>query len=870
MKISLKALAEFFPNLDSKTLFQKSAELRESLPLAGIEIGVIKKLGTDLDKVVVGKIIEAQKHPKADRLRVCKVQHVESGDLLQIVCGAPNARAGIKVALAPVGCVLPGNFEIKAAEIRGVTSAGMLCSGKELGLSEDSDGILELPDSAPVGSGFVKALGIEDQIWEIELTPDRGDCLSHWGMAREVGRLLKMSPSMIEGEPLASGESSSDLALVNVEVQDTKACPIYIAQLFEGFQNKKSPDWLERRLHNLGLRTHSAIVDITNCVLMELGSPLHAFDADKVNGRLLVRRAKSSEKLKTLDGVLRELSPDDLVIADSEGPLALAGVMGGEDSAVTEKTSRVILECAIFDPEVIRATVKRHKLNSDSSHRFERGVDPSIRLKVLGRASLLFKQICGARRRGAYVEVRDEKSSKFGREHEVNLDLRLFRDVSGIEATAEEVTRAFQSVLISSTVKSPNLVGVTVPSHRQDLVREVDLIEEAARLLGYNRIQARYPIQQQGSRSRTRAIYRKMRLCREALLSQGLTEVMPYGFIGDSELTFLPDFVKEQVVGLENPLSQDWRYLRPNLFFGILSCIRRHLGLGQGRGGLFDSGTVFSQKFEKEPVNRSSGVNEFFHLGWGLFGPRIPLHWSTDKSRNDKDESVDFFDAKGIGENVFSELQTLEPRLSGAQLMGLDELLLNSELKKVLDVTAPWIPVKLLHPGRTGIYYLAGAGPMGVQNVVGFVGELHPFFAPDILNLPTGSQVGVAFGELRIGGALLGQIESVKSEPQLILPKGQMKAEVRFPIVERDVALSLPANMRASEVERTLKKAGGPLLVGLQCIDRFINPSTPDRVSLAFRLSLQSAEGTLSEEQIKKVFQDLLDAAKTRHQAALR
>ncbi len=874
MKISLKGLAEFFPQLDPQFLLQKSGDFKRDLPLSGIEIGGIRNPTEGLEKVCVAKILEAVQHPKADRLRVCKVERNPKEEPLQIVCGAPNARAGIKVALAPVGSVLPGNFAIKESEIRGVVSRGMLCSGKELGLSEESDGILELPDSAQVGTSFVSTLGLDDQIWEVELTPDRGDCLSHFGMAREIGRLLKMTPEFPEIENIGTSENNSEIPLVNVEVQNPKACKMYLAQLFEGFNQKPSPNFITSKLNLLGIRTHNAIVDITNFILMELGHPLHAFDADKVQGRILVRNAKLGEKLKTLDGVERKLSVDDLVIADSERVLALAGVMGGEDSAVSDKTTRVILECALFDPEFIRATAKRHKISSDSSYRFERGVDPSIRFKILGRAALLFKQVCGARRRGAFVDVLSDKSNKLGLEHEINLDLRVFRDVSGIEAQADEISRSFQSVGISSQVKSPNLVRVVVPPHRFDLNREVDLIEEGARLLGYSRIPPRYPAQVEATRSLTRSLYRKGRILREAILARGLTEIMPYAFLGEKEIEFFDSDFRNQFVDLENPLSADWATLRPSLCFGIISSIKNHLALGQMRGGVFDLGSVFCQNPNFSVENRDTGVDEFLHVGWGLFGERKPLHWSTDKSSKEKNVHVDFFDGKSLLTDVLFELQTLDPRTSGAQIQSLNDVFQNPELARVVPAMAPWIPLRLLHPGKSALIYLAGQGPAGVQQVIGFLGELHPFYAGQILNLPTGSHLGCVLGELRLGAAVLSQIKELNlGHTKILQPKGKALPQIRFPVVERDLALKIPRQTRASDLDRTLRKVGGKFLVSLQCIDRFENEESKTEgqwVSLAFRAQFQSTEATLKEEEISSALKDMIEAAKSRHQAELR
>ncbi|MBS1985736.1 MAG: phenylalanine--tRNA ligase subunit beta [Bdellovibrionales bacterium] len=863
MKISLKWLSELFPESPAgQDPLSKAAELRVQLPLAGLEVGSVKRQGEGLDGVIVGHLLEFQKHPNADKLNVCKVATGKPGEVLQIVCGAPNVKAGAKVALAPVGCVLPGDFKIKQAAIRGVDSSGMLCSERELGLSEESNGIMLLAESAPVGSSLVKALGLSDEIWDVELTPDRADCLSHWGLAREVGRLLHQTPKLPEAEVVEASETG-DVPLLSVEVQATKACPLYGAQLFEGLSGRPSPEWVRRLLEKLGIRSHNAVVDITNLVLMELGHPLHAFDADKIAGsKIIVRFAKANEKLKTLDGEERTLSPEDLVIADAEKPLALAGVMGGLDSGVTESTKRIVLESAVFDMDVIRAMARRHKIHSEASHRFERGVDPAGALRAVGRVSLLIRQLCEGRRRGAYLEIRSDKSGKLLSKHSLNFNLRTYKDVIGVDAGAEDIIKAFRSVGIDAQVKSANVLRVDVPTHRLDLSREIDLVEEAARLVGYDKIPEGYPDQFERTRARTGSVYESVRRVRHRLVETGLTEMMPYSFVSAERMKHIPGVAPVEIL---NPLSAEWQFMRPNLFFGLLSVVARQAGMGRGQGGFFDAGAVF-ESLSGVPAERSSGTREAWHAGWVLMGPRNEEHWSSDKKSADRKAHVDFFDGKGVAEQVVEGLAGIDPRWAGLQFLALDECLANEATRSAIAAQAPWIPLDLLHPGRSAILSLPGKPP---GTVVGYVGELHPSSKRDILNLPAGLALGVVVGELRVMADLLQSLDQAAAGQAVrVGPEGKIKPSRKFPVVERDLAVVLAPTVKAGEVDRTFRKAVGPELLDLNCIDRFVLPD--GRISLAWRFFLQAGDRTLTDAEITAFTDKALAAVKEKHGAELR
>jgi phenylalanyl-tRNA synthetase beta chain len=858
MRISLRGIAEVL-GMDFETQLKPHlSELRTKLPLSGLEVGAVEKPGEALKDVIVAQVKSTKAHPNADRLKVCEVE--TGSETLQIVCGAPNVKAGMKVALAPVDCVLPGSLKIKKSAIRGVESSGMLCSAKELALSSESDGLMDLNPSAPLGTSLVKALGLDDEIWEIELTPDRGDCLSHRGMAREVGRFFGAKVQDPELEALSVSDKG-EVPLVRVDNQAPKACLSYSALLFEDITNSTSPDWLKRRLELLGLRPKTAAVDITNWVLMELGQPLHAFDADHVVGqKIVVRFAKTGEKLKTLDGVDRELSSEDLVIADIERPLALAGVMGGLDSAVTESTRRVILECAVFDPLVIRSAVARHKLPTDSSVRFERGVDAAYRRKAMGRASLLLKQLCSARRRGSLVEVgnseRQERSN-------LNLDLRRFHSVVGIDLSPEELARALEATGVSCTVKSANVLKVEIPSHRHDLSREIDWIEEGARLLGYDRIPARYPLNRELPSSGTRGVFERVQFVRHRLLELGLAEMMPYSFNRSDDARWTPS---AKIVRLANPLSAEFAHLRPNLAMGLLDVLKRHSALGQDRVEVFDVGNCFELRDGAAESERSTGVKEPLHAAWALMGPREVAHWSTDKASKDRKLAFGFFESKGIASGLMEALLTLEGRWASTQWVRLDDWQKRPEAQS-LQKLAPWIPETLLHPFRSAVLFWPGSIP----KIVGYVGELHPSFKTELLNLATGRQPGVAFGELRIWESFEGEVVASQQRNNGLagFNMGKVLLSRPMPRVERDLAMVVdPARTKAEDLEKTLFKAGGADLVDLECLD--VYPMGPNEVSLAFRAVFQGQEATLTDAEVSQKIEAMIQAAKTQCGASLR
>ncbi|NCN27329.1 phenylalanine--tRNA ligase subunit beta [bacterium] len=853
MKISLSWVATYLNSSKALESLKKQASvLEQRMPLVGLEVGSRKKLSEGIEDVVTAEILSFEKHPEADRLNVCKVK-VSDKEIYSIVCGASNVKQGLKVALAREGCVLPGNFKIKKSKIRGVESSGMLCSESELGLADASEGILELPAKTTIGRPLVAALGLDDEVWEFELTPDRADCLSHVGLARELGRYVGASVQLPEYEKL-NFEKSSDVPLISLEVQAKRACPFYSAQLLEGFKTIETPQWMSSHLQAVGQRPKNALVDITNYVLMELGQPLHAFDADKIEGsKLIVRYAKKGESLVTLDGVERKLFKEDLVIADSKGPVAIAGVMGGLESAVSNETKRVILESAYFNADSIRGTVQRHKIHSESSHRFERGVDPNMALVGAGRALKLFKDICGCRRRGALVHFQAKTFSKKLEAHTINLDLRAFKKVTGLDLQAKEISDHLATLEIGTESRSAKVLKVFVPTHRVDLLREIDLIEEVARLAGFDGIPTRFPAMLSVSKPITEGTFDLIQKLRVRMLGTSFVELMPYCFFSDKEKEYAPDV---KYVSLENPLSHDWKYMRSNLSTGLLRSLASSTAKGEYRAKFFEASTVFEKRTDLTDVALSSPTKESLHVSWVLLGQRNKDHWSSDKSSVARKEQFDFFDAKGAADLIAQSMATQDRIWQSMNLLPLWKVYDDPKLAPYVAEMAPWIPMNLLHPGRSAIYFTPGKkGPQ--TNVMGFVGELHPLVKSDLLNVATGKELGVAFGELRCVEDLWKSAYE-KSTVAKILKKGSITASSKFPFIERDLAFVFEKSLSFDDIAKVVHKQASDLLVSLDCLD--VYPQEDGRVSVAMRLLLQSQERTLEDNEVASLIEKTTSA----------
>lgn len=626
MRVSESWLREFVnPPVDA-------AQIGHLLTMAGLELDSMEPAAPEFKGVFTGKIDAIEQHPDADKLRVCQV-NVGADDLLQIVCGAANAAQGLSVAVATVGAVLPGDFKIKKAKLRGAKSEGMLCSASELGLAEASDGIMELPADTEIGQDFREFLQLEDQILEIDLTPNRADCLCMTGIARELAILTDQPFANPVKEPVAAVSQDT----FEVALKAPQACPSYFGRVIRNVNvNAESPLWLQERLRRAGLRSLTPVVDVTNLVLLELGQPMHAFDLNKLNGSVHVRYAEDGEKLVLLDGKEVTFDAETLVIADEKGAVAMAGVMGGEPSSVTSETRDIFFESAFFEPSVIAGKARSYGMHTDASHRYERGVDPRQQLRGIEYATQLVLDICGGEP-GAVVE-RVEEAHMPARD-EIVLRQDRIEKLLGITLEDAEVERILKGLGGEVKAQADGWRFVP-PSYRFDLLREVDLIEELARVYGYDRIE---PCTRTWAPSIERVPEDRTPVSRlkSGLNDLGYQEVITYSFVDpDVEKALNPD---HNPMKLENPISSDLAVMRSSLWGGLLNSASHNLRRQQPNLRLFETGQVF--------INEGGELHQVQKLAGCITGKVNPEQWGH------KDRSVDFFDLKG---DIEALLQAVE------------------------------------------------------------------------------------------------------------------------------------------------------------------------------------------------------------------
>lgn len=679
-------------------------ELENTLTMIGQEVEAIEVQGAHLDHVVIGQVVEYGKHPDSEKLSLLKV---DAGDAepLQIICGAPNHKEGDKVVVAKIGAVLPGDFKIKKAKVRGVESFGMLCSEVELGIGEDADGIIILPEDAPVGTEYRKYMGLDDTIFELEITPNRPDCLSHIGIAREVaayyGRKVKYPKYELE-EVI---EPTSDN--VTVDIQDKDRCKRYTARVLKNVKVGESPEWLKKRLRAIGLRPINNIVDVTNFVMFEYNHPMHAFDLQKLSGnKIVIREAEAGEKIVTLDGEERELNNKELVIADEEKAVAIAGIMGGENTQVDEETTDLLLEVAYFTPENIRKTSKSLGLSSDSSYRFERGIDRDNSEEVINRAASLMKEVAG----GEILNGNTDKYIEKFEEREVTLDLGKLNKFVGKEITLEEVGEILRNLGLEIKTSAGNIVTVCPPSYRGDLTRTADLYEEVIRMYGFENIEDKMPVAniEAGNKDQETMVVENMK---GALVELGLQEVINYSFIPVNALDKVK--VEAETISIKNPLNEDMTVMRPTLIYSLLSNVRDNFNRNQFDLNLFEVSRTFTPAEEL--------ANEDLKVAIALAGRASKDLWDA------KPEAYDFYDLKGYVENFLglmgmnrfqlarSENPTFHPGRSADIKMGRDilgtfgeihpDVAENMGIKKERAYVAELDVAKILKYGKAGIKY---------------------------------------------------------------------------------------------------------------------------------------------------------------------
>ena len=606
------------PKLDTQDLI-------DELTMAGLEVDSSGPVARQFSGIVVGEVESVESHPDADKLSVCQVN--DGGKSYQVVCGATNVRKGIKVPFANIGAEIHSGegkpFRIKSAKLRGVESKGMICSAEELGLEEKSEGILVLPDDAPKGLEVQKYLQLNDTSIELTLTPNRGDCLGMLGLAREVG--------VISGQPVSEPEISlvvptvSDEFSIHIEAKD--GCPRYLGRIIRNVNfNSESPLWMQEKLRRSGLRSIDPVVDVTNFVLIELGQPMHAFDYSKLEGHINVRMAKDNEKLVLLDGKEVNLSSEIMLIADSNKPVAMAGIMGGLATSVTDSTKDVFLECAFFKPVAIAGKARRYGMQTDASHRYERGVDYNLQRKAMERATSLLLEIVGGDP-GPITEAVGNLPEPV----KIELKIELVSQVLGIEITKKEIIDILSRLGFSITNKNAESITVGVPSFRFDVTLEADLIEEIVRIYGYNKVPSTFRFGAQSLASKPEALVPLQRV-RHQLVAMGYQEVVTYSFI-HPELSELVCGNEIQTVSLENPISEEMSVMRASILPGLLNTMQYNANRQQDRIRLFETGLVFTENTgDYEQINRIGGI---------ISGSRYPQNW------NNTDDVNDFYDVKG-------------------------------------------------------------------------------------------------------------------------------------------------------------------------------------------------------------------------------
>jgi phenylalanyl-tRNA synthetase beta chain len=786
VKISYKWLKEFIDiGLSPK-------EVADKITMAGIEVSSVHSLDKGIRKVITAEVRSVNPHPSADKLTYCTV--FTGKEELPIVCGAKNVKTGDKVPLA-VGAVLPGGREINEAEIRGVKSFGMMCSERELGISEEHGGIMILPQDTVLGQDINAVLDLDDYLLEVEPTPNRGDALSLLGVARELAAVLNLKVKL----PLAKAKEPLDKVerFISVDIKDPDLCPRYTARYLLNVTVKPSPLWMQNRLRNCGLRPINNVVDITNYVLLELGHPLHAFDAALLaEEKIVIRRAKEGEEIVTLDGVPRKLNAKMLVIADAKKPVALAGIMGGGFSGVKENTTAVVLESAYFTPVSIRRTAKSVGLNTDASYRFERGVDVENMVLALNRITQLIQDLAGGQAAKGMVDMYPQKI----KQPKITLRQERVNKILGVQTSFAHTKKILKNLgfMFTENTETESL-HVVVPPWRNDVTREIDVIEEIARIHGYEEIPATLPkghtiktgINKEWDHSRKTAAY---------LQQAGLAEIISYSFIGEKDYANIGIAVEgDRFIRIANPLTQDATIMRTTLVCGLLNNIVWNIDHGNDQVKIFEQGRVFLGK------GKGTYANEVNMLGLAVCGMKDISTWNQPGS------PTNIFYLKGL--------------ISGLlESCGLK----NVEFKSSAD--------PLYHPALC--LEVSSSGEK-----LGSFGRL-----ATKVKSKYGLELETYLGELDLNKLLV-----------LTTGRRQYQAIPKLPGIRRDLALLLPQNVSHDAVLKTLREMASPLVKEISLFDVYQGEKVEGgHKSYAYTLLYQADDRTLQDEEVNKLQQDLI------------
>jgi phenylalanyl-tRNA synthetase beta chain len=792
-----------------------SDELAHQITMAGLEVDAVEPVAGEFTGVIIGEVVECGPHPDADKLQVTKInlgENFNDGELVGIVCGAKNCRLGLKVAVATVGAVLPGDFKIKKAKLRGVASNGMLCSESEIGLSESADGIMELAQDAPLGMCVREYLDLNDVTIDVDLTANRGDCLGLKGLAREVGVLNSLS--ITEPEIVAVVPTIDDTREINLSAPS--ACPRYLGRVIKNIDvTAQTPLWMVEKLRRCGTRSIDPVVDVTNYVLLEQGHPMHVFDLSKIDNGINVRYANEGEKLILLDGNEVTLSTETLVIAESGADgkaLAMAGIFGGKDSGVKsseeEKSTDIFLESAFFAPLAILGKARQYGLHTDSSHRYERGIDPELQRNAMERATTLLLAIVGGEAGPIVEALSDEylpkaKTVSLRRE---KLDGRIGHHIEDAKVT-EILTRLGFDVTFLNADKESTW-NVVVPAYRFDIKIEVDLIEEVARIFGYNNIPNVSPKATLAMCEQKEKFIPLKRL-RNVMVNRGYQEAITYSFVDPKVQALIHP--EQAVMTLPHPISSEMSVMRLSMWTGLLQSVIYNQNRQQSRIRLFETGLRFVPDESAE-----NGVRQEQMFAGVITGQRNEEHWDMEKS------ATDFYDMK-------SDVEALLALTADAE---------SYEFSKA--------EISALHPGQTAAIHKNGV-------LVGHVGTLHPELERKLgLN-----------GRTFIFELLLSEISTQK-----IPEAGDIS---RFPANRRDIAVIVEEKINAKNVLQLIEKVGGNYLVDLNLFDVYRGNGIDEGFkSLAIAMTLQDCDKTLEEKDINEVVERVVDTLETELNASLR
>jgi phenylalanyl-tRNA synthetase beta chain len=786
-------------------------DLAEKITRAGIEVDVVHERHKGIQNVVIGYVLDRKQHPNADKLSVCQVD-VGEDEPVQIVCGAPNVDKGQKVAVAKVGAVLPDNFKIKKAKLRGEVSQGMICSAQELGIedrlvaTEFKEGIMILPDQLEVGSSALEQLDLDDHVLELDLTPNRSDALSMLGVAYEVGAILGREVRQPSIQLDEINESIEDQVKVEIEAEDL--CSHYIARLVKGVQIGRSPLWLQNRLIAAGIRPINNVVDVSNYVMIEYGQPLHAFDADQIkDGHIIVRRSKAGEKVVTLDDQERELKEGMLLITDPEKVIAIAGVMGAANSEVTNETKDIIIESASFSGPSVRITSKDLGLRSEASSRFEKGVDPERLHDAANRAATLLAEIAG----GTMIRGVSEKKVETATRVEISLNMVNLNRILGTNLTITEVTQILDRLAFDYENKGHEIV-VDIPTRRPDLRIEEDLMEEVARLYGYDMIPTTLPtgVTTPGSRTKRQTVRQTIK---KFLQGAGLNQVVTYSLTSKKNAEVNGLFSqKARPIGLAMPMSEERSHLRTTIIPNLLEVVGYNKNRKQVNTHIFEIGHIFLT--EEETLTDLPQEKEIIS---GVLSGQWQVHpWQRVKIQ------TDFYVVKGIIEGLFDKLGIASIQYEAVNLDGF-------------------------HPGRTAVVKQG-------ETIVGYIGQIHPQ-AQKVLDLDP------AYGfELNLDILLELLQDDIVYSPL-----------AKFPSIQRDIAVVVNQSVIAGTVSETIMEVGAPLLKSVQLFDVYEGEKVEaGRKSLAFSLLYLDTEKTLTDEEVQQVHGRIVLALEQKWQGELR